>query len=294
MRNMERNVGTASGRGEDPLLSTAHGAAENASTCSATSSNDAVDSRSLVDVRPGQVPLTGERSLAESVPGPSSNAGLDDDRPPVTEQMLRVLELRHVTSNAKLRHDVNFDPYLHFRPNTDTIRGERQRRKADAYWAALGQDLKRCATSGQPPTREAPEVPPRVELVLKEIGAILCSLVPPRDIQAVKDTLDSALLMQQISRASLDYPRLAAWMAGVLKTHCAPMRDAWVDEMVGQFQSAAKDGDQMMLVNGIRTLFGILEAMKLVRCLDGHRSIDQYADLPRTSLTIRFEIYVRC
>lgn len=265
--DMGRNVDTASGHGEDALLSAAHPPAENGTTCSPASSNAPVDTGSVVGVSPGPVPEV----AGGAYPKPSLDTSRDasDDRPPITAQMLRVLQLEHVIHNPKLRHDVNFDPYLHFRPNTDTIRGERRRRRADEYWATLGRDLKRCASFGRRPADEAPEVPQRVQRVLEEIRDILCSLVPQRDNQAVRDALDPALLKQQISRSSLDYPQLAIWLAGVIKLHCAPMRDAWVDEMVMQFRMAAKDGDQTMLVKGVRTLFGILEAMKLVGIFRG-------------------------
>lgn len=261
--NMDGDVETASGRRDEALLSTAHGAADNGGSCAVTGADGVVDSRARVDDSATSI---GKWAYPEpDHPSPSSASSRDGclDDPPVTAQMLQVLELGHVIKNPKLRHDINFDPYLHFRPNNDTIRGERKRRQTEAYWAALEQDLERCATFDRRSPSEAPEIPPRLRRLLNEIANILRTLVPERDKEAIEDTLDLTLLSQQITRSSLDYARLAGWLAGVLKTHCAPMRDNWVDEMVVQFRRAAHDGDQSTLVHGIRTLFGILEAMKL-------------------------------
>lgn len=187
-----------------------------------------------------------------------------DYAPPVTVQTLQELELRRVITNVKLRHDVNFDPHLHFRPNTDGPRGQRKRREADAYWDALHDEFQACAEV-IPSQAWAPEtVMPRICRVLSEIRNILRTLVPPCDMPLIDDTLDLGLLMQQIQRSSLDYSRIAVWLSGILKAHCAPMRDAWVDEMVAQFQATRPAEHHWPLVDGIRMLFGILEAMKLV------------------------------
>jgi len=55
----------------------------------------------------------------------------------------------------------------------------------------------------------------------------------------------------------LDIAGLARFLGSTLKTHCAPMRDELVDEMV-----AACEGDG--IVKGLRMCFEILELMKLV------------------------------
>ena len=37
--------------------------------------------------------------------------------PPVTKKTLSELDVNKIVHNPKLRHDINFDPDLHFRPN---------------------------------------------------------------------------------------------------------------------------------------------------------------------------------
>lgn len=189
---------------------------------------------------------------------------LTDYAPPVTVQTLQELELRRVINNSKLRHDINFDPHLHFRPNTDGIRGQRKRREADAYWNALHEEFKLCSEVSQRASWNPERVIPRIFRVLCEVRDILRTLVPDRDMEIINETLDVTLLMQQIRQSSLDYTQMAMWLSGILKSHCAPMRDAWVDEMAVQFRVASQMDDLGPLVDGIRMLFGILEAMKLV------------------------------
>jgi hypothetical protein len=58
---------------------------------------------------------------------------------------------------------------------------------------------------------------------------------------------------------------LATWLAALLKTHCAPMRDEWADRMVEQIKEGSLSQEPREIVNGLQTLFSILEAMKLVR-----------------------------
>jgi hypothetical protein len=72
------------------------------------------------------------------------------------------------------------------------------------------------------------------------------------------------MLMQAIERGVCDLGRLAEWMAQLLKEHCAPMRDVLVDEMVTCTRLGEADRNLEKIVEGLRKLFGILEAMKLV------------------------------
>jgi T-complex protein 11 len=57
--------------------------------------------------------------------------------PPVTKATLSDLDVNKIVNNPKLRHDINFDPDLHFRPNLD---GEKGRRKSD-FWGLMQKQL---------------------------------------------------------------------------------------------------------------------------------------------------------
>ncbi|KAK6604679.1 T-complex protein 11 [Botrytis cinerea] len=170
--------------------------------------------------------------------------------PPVTKSTLSELDVNKIVHNPKLRHDINFDPDLHFRPNLDGEKGHREQFEKD-----LG-DAEWCLPA-----------------TLKAIKGILETLVPQRDRSSVEETFNVDLLMQQFRKGVADLNKLALWLSQLLKCHCAPMRDSWVDEMVVHLSEGNQNGDVAMLVSGMRNLLGVLEAMKLdvanhqIRCL---------------------------
>jgi hypothetical protein len=103
----------------------------------------------------------------------------------------------------------------------------------------------------------------RIPILFETIREVLKSLVPDRDQSRVEEHLDVAMLMQEIEKGVCDLVRLSEWMSHLLKEHCAPMRDEWVDKMVGWTKDGVSKGSSESIVNGLRELLGILEAMKL-------------------------------
>jgi T-complex protein 11 len=81
------------------------------------------------------------------------------------------------------------------------------------------------------------------------------------------------LLMQQFGKGIADLEKLATWLSRVLKSHCAPMRDDWVDETYKMLSAGNRENNMEKLVAGMRHLLGVLEAMKLdvanhqIRCM---------------------------
>lgn len=187
--------------------------------------------------------------------------------PPITKLSLSELDISSIINNPKLRHDVNFDRDLHFRPNLDGQKGQLKRETQRGYWQAITAELQLYEHMGGPFDSVAAEthfktdcyrrIPPMFETV-KEI---LKNLVPDRDQAAVDEHLDVPMIMQEIGKGVCDFLKLAAWLAQLLKRHCAPMRDEMVDRMVQWIQK----GDAASIATGICELFGVLEAMKLVR-----------------------------
>ena len=53
--------------------------------------------------------------------------------PPMTKATLSELDVNKIVHNPKLRHDINFDPDLHFRPNLDGGKGRRKTQKANDF-----------------------------------------------------------------------------------------------------------------------------------------------------------------
>jgi hypothetical protein len=195
--------------------------------------------------------------------------------PPVTQDSLCELDVGRIINNPKLRHDVNFDRELHFRPNLDGSRGKQKLKSADEYWKALLAELEiyRAVGLRLMTSRSAEELEYwtcmikanqiRLPGVFTTIYDILKTLVPERDQAIVAERLDVEMIMQQICKGVFNLMDLAQWLATILKAHCAPMRDEWIDQMVEQTTKGVEEGDQKAVVVGLRQTLAILEAMKL-------------------------------
>lgn len=193
--------------------------------------------------------------------------------PPVTKATLSELDVQKIVHNPKLRHDINFDPELHFRPNLDGEKGKRKQDKANQFWNTLRLQLEQFVAN---PIQFQEQYAKRewcLPLLLRSVKEIIQTLVPTRDRAYLDEGLNVDLLMQQFNRGVADLEKLASWLSGVLKSHCAPMRDEWVDEMYSQLTSGNRTNNMEELVQGMRSLLSVLEAMKLdvanhqIRCL---------------------------
>lgn len=194
--------------------------------------------------------------------------------PPITKNTLSELDVQKIFHNPKLRHDINFDPDLHFRPNVEGEKGRKKQERSDCFWRTLRDQLsdfvvnreKFYAQFGHGDEWCLP-------VLLKTIRDILHTLVPQRDRQFLDEGLNVSLKMQQFHKGVLDLDQLALWLSGVLKSHCAPMRDEEVDTMYNYIKTGNQTGDLDQLVLGMRELLSVLEHMKLdvanhqIRCL---------------------------
>ncbi|KAG5992771.1 hypothetical protein E4U54_003564 [Claviceps lovelessii] len=194
--------------------------------------------------------------------------------PPVTRSTLSELDVSKIIHNPKLRHDINFDPELHFRPNLDGEKGRKKQERANQFWATMKEELTMFLTD--PPSFYAKHGQGSdwtLPSLLKAVKDIIQTLVPQRDRQFLDEGLNVELLMQQFHKGIADLEKLALWLSHVLKSHCAPMRDEWVDTMYTQLSKGNRDSDLDLLVTGMRSLLSVLEAMKLdvanhqIRCL---------------------------
>lgn len=184
--------------------------------------------------------------------------------PPVTKTTLSELDVNKIVHNPKLRHDINFDPDLHFRPNLDGEKGRKKTQKMDNFYETMKAELRSYLANREQFESEIGDAEWCLPATLKAIRGILETLVPQRDRSTVEETFNVDLLMQQFRKGVADLPRLAIWLSQLLKCHCAPMRDAWVDGMVNEISKGDREGDVALLVLGMRNLLGVLEAMKLV------------------------------
>ncbi|PFH57158.1 hypothetical protein XA68_15432 [Ophiocordyceps unilateralis] len=194
--------------------------------------------------------------------------------PPVTRSTLSELDVSKIIHNPKLRHDINFDPELHFRPNLDGEKGRKKQERANLFWRTLKEELTEFLTDRSAfVDKHAQRNDWTLPALLKAVKEIIQTLVPQRDRQFLDEGLNVDLLMQQFYRGIADLEKLALWLSHVLKSHCAPMRDDWVDTMYAQLSNGNRNADLDELVTGMRSLLSVLEAMKLdvanhqIRCL---------------------------
>ncbi|WEW55453.1 Protein SOSEKI 1 [Emydomyces testavorans] len=188
--------------------------------------------------------------------------------PPVTKNTLSELDLDHIMRNINLRVDVNFDRDLHFRP-VDGKKGQEKRRLAEGYWEAIAIEISiytHLATTDVRALQTGDSqafFEPRLPGMLETLRDVLWTLVPDRDHQSIMENLDIPFIMQQIEKGILNSISLFQWLSSLLKSHCAPMRDQWADQMVNEIQGGFASQNMVKAVQGLRTMFGILEAMKL-------------------------------
>ena len=190
--------------------------------------------------------------------------------PPVTRQTLSELDLTWIMNNINLRADVNFDHDLHFMPIKGQ-RGDQKRDDALRYWTALAAELRMyqhrfegCGKCQMQTSAGGATFVLRLPGMFGNLKELLEMLVPEREHAGVAERLDVSLLMQQVEKGFLDIVSFSKWVAALLKSHCAPMRDDWADEMAMKIEEGSQKGDLTVLVNGLEKLFSFLEAMKLV------------------------------
>jgi hypothetical protein len=142
--------------------------------------------------------------------------------------------------------------------------GRRKAQKANEFWEGFRAQIEDFMADPAAFESELAGNEWSLQSTLRAIGEILGTLVPPQDRSAVEEILNVELLMQQFRKGVADLEKLGEWLARTLKSHCAPMRDEWVDEMVGQLTVGDRARDVDSLVQGLQSLLSVLEAMKLV------------------------------
>lgn len=185
--------------------------------------------------------------------------------PPVNTTSLKEIDLQEIFKNPQLRHDIVFDPQLQFRPNLDGERGKCKRASTEKYWETIVSELAVIAKNSNSSLSPFMALPASSKLpyLFLSMRDILDSLLPAKDREAVDSILDPELLLRQLQHCALDFVALAQWLSSVFKAHCAPMRDTWVDQMVSRIESGVTTQSPRRIVEGLRMIFAILEAMKL-------------------------------
>ncbi|KAH8825280.1 T-complex protein 11-domain-containing protein [Flagelloscypha sp. PMI_526] len=130
--------------------------------------------------------------------------------PPINRHSLNDLDLSHVLRNPQLRHDLLFDPGLHFRPASHRKKDD----ASDKYWDAVIKELSTGCTclsfdpEGEPvpcicACELTPSSTPLPWIVTFANEGIVTVRTPPRLRNLLDDFLDLLLLViQPLSRAS--------------------------------------------------------------------------------------------
>ncbi|EXJ80178.1 hypothetical protein A1O1_08320 [Capronia coronata CBS 617.96] len=225
--------------------------------------------------------------------------------PPVTKEGLEELDLEWITSNIRLRIDLNYDHNLEFMRDPG-VRGELKRQEARKYWLSLEAELKimyqhnflpscvECETQCSSTPMEPGFFKPRLPDMLYKLKDLLTALLPDSEHDQLAQCLDIPLLLQELSHGLMDIVRLAGWIRQRVTSHCAPYRDKAAHDMADQIRDGVERGDIGALVAGVESLFGLLEAMQLdvanhqVRNLRGS-FIDDTVDFQRKYFGVRIE-----
>lgn len=238
--------------------------------------------RGRTKMHPQREPLE-ERNMTRTIPDKQFTAEesrrLDILReasgdPPITEETLSELGLPRIVSDARLRHDINFDREVSFKANMFGEVGRRKRASEAKYWEALKIELgdytahrpsdgsAHCTFSHRQLGSEL--LPRRLPTMFQTIQKILKTLVPPEEWPTVDERLDIDLLMQQLEKGVCDIVALSKWLSVLMLGSCSPLRDSLIESIVPTIQEGVDNDNVGEIVDGLRRLFHALEMMKLV------------------------------
>lgn len=198
-------------------------------------------------------------------------------QPPITKASLGELDSEHLFENLLLRHDLNFDPKIQYRPTTHGVRGEIRMTEALEYWNAMGTELagffmdqgKCCCCWTTLPTSPLRNSPVQTTLrrlpnMFETVRVILKSLVPEYEWSTIDARLDIDLLVQQLENEACDFIALSEWLGVLLRRYCLPEGSQLIDEMTTNIRSGVHNVDTGQILTGLMQIFTILEVMKLV------------------------------
>ncbi|KAL9576648.1 MAG: hypothetical protein Q9212_006927, partial [Teloschistes hypoglaucus] len=201
--------------------------------------------------------------------------------PPITKETLSELDLNRIIANTQLRHDVNYEHEIMFRPNTHGKRSEQKNQEGNRYFEALALEfshyinLDSSVSTSSSPSASTPGTtakrsrsnlsnsPRRLPRMITAVREIVKTLVPLDKWQTVDEQFDVDLRMQELERGIGDIAGLIEWLGKILLDSCSPMRDSTVKDMVVRTQQAIMAQDAQELMHAMRDLFGVLETMKL-------------------------------
>ena len=104
----------------------------------------------------------------------------------------------------------------------------------------------------------------RLPQMFVAIHEILHSLLPGEAWTAIDRGFDIQLLVQELENEACDLISLIRWLGDLLQQYCLPERGQSITAMTSTIQDGVRSQDVSGMMSGLKQLFDILEAMKLV------------------------------
>ena len=212
----------------------------------------------------------------------ATNLGAVSLDPPITQALLRELELSRLEYDLVLRHHLNFNSDIVFRVVTQGSAAEERREQSYQYWRALAVEVAlwlghfqrmNNIHSSQPlhislPPVETLSFPQVATLRLPRLfGAvqdILKHLLPSEEWPVIDAAVDVRLLAQQLEHGVCDFMALSDWLGDYLRRFCSPMRDCMIHTMTSAIRLGVENADTSSILDGLMTVLETLQAMSLV------------------------------
>lgn len=202
--------------------------------------------------------------------------------PPITQRVPSELDLPRLEQDLVLRHHLNFAAETQLRLDTQGSQAEDRRELETEYWHALTIEIRFWLMHCQrivscPPNRPlsislpgpgatiSPHGPaPRLFRLFGAVRGILKDLLPSEEWPMIDARLDVTFLMLQLQRGICDFTALSEWLSNLLGRFCSPTRDRLLHTMNSAIRSGVENADVRCIVNGLITIFEILQGIKLV------------------------------
>ncbi|KAJ2616504.1 cAMP-mediated signaling protein sok1 [Coemansia sp. RSA 1365] len=195
--------------------------------------------------------------------------------PPINRYTLRELRVHSILQNARLRHEVVFEPKLEFRPNAGGAAAETKQRAAQHYWAAVERDVRTGGAAG------AATIAALVA-ELREVVAEMCDDAGRADVVHIggelRARLDDTRVRQQLAHGVFDAAGAAAALTDALRRVALPGRHP----AIARVEAVVARG---RIARGLRGAFDVAEAVKIDAA---NASIEQYRAYMRAT-AVAFE-----
>ena len=202
--------------------------------------------------------------------------------PPITQRILSELDLPRLEQDLVLRHHLNFAAETELRLDTQGTQAEERRELDIKYWHAVTIEITFWLMHCQRIASRSPDQPlsislpgpgatisphepaPRLFRLFGAVRGIMKDLLPSEEWHMIDARLDVTFLMLQLERGICNFTALSEWLSNLLGRFCSPTRDHLLHTMTSAIRSGVENADVPCLVNGLITVFEILQGMKLV------------------------------